>query len=375
MNKIFLSPPDIGKNELKYVQEAFVSNYVAPLGPATEAFEKALTEYTGIPYCLALNSGTAALHLALKNLNISSEDVVIASDLTFIASLSNAYHMGAEIRFIDCNENTWGMDVYWLQRAFDDCKKEGKMPKAVIVTDMYGQCADYDAIKSICDPLEIPVIIDGAEALGATYKGTHAGSLGDVCALSFNGNKIITTSGGGALLSHNKDLIDHARKLSTQAREPYPYYEHKEVGFNYRLSNICAAIGLGQLESIAEKLVKKCKIFENYKKLLAPLEDKISFMPIADYGIPNYWLTVIQINLKKTSVTWRDLWEALAKHNVESRPVWKPMHLQPVFKNNRCYGGTISEKLFMNGICLPSGTALTFEQQQFICDIIIEKFL
>lgn len=374
MSKIFLSPPDIFQNELKYVEDAFASGYIAPLGPATEAFEKALAKYTGIPYCLVTNSGTSALHLALKHLNIGYRDIVLASDLTFIASLSNAYHMGAEIRFIDCNENSWNMDPTLLQKAIDDCKKEGKLPKAVIVTDLYGQCADYDAIKAICVPLGIPLIIDSAEALGATYKDKHAGYCGDACALSFNGNKIITTSGGGALLSHNKNLIEHARKLSTQARESFPYYEHKEVGFNYRMSNICAAIGLGQLEIIDKKLIQKQKIFENYKKLLAPLEDKISFIPVSSYGKPNHWLTVIQINPNKTSVTWEYLWNALAEYNIESRPVWKPMHLQPVFKNNRYYGGEICEKLFANGLCLPSGTALTEQQQEFICDIIVKRF-
>lgn len=375
MNKIFLSPPDIFQNELKYVEDAFASGYIAPLGPATEAFEKALAKYTGIPYCLVTNSGTSALHLALKHLNIGHKDIVLASDLTFIASLSNAYHMGAEIRFIDCNENSWNMDPNLLQKAIDDCKKEGKLPKAVIVTDLYGQCADYDTIKAICVPLGIPLIIDSAEALGATYKDKHAGFCGDACALSFNGNKIITTSGGGALLSHNKNLIEHARKLSTQARELFPYYEHKEVGFNYRMSNICAAIGLGQLEIIDKKLIQKQKIFENYKKLLAPLEDRISFIPVSSYGKPNHWLTVIQINPNKTSVTWEYLWNALAEYNIESRPVWKPMHLQPVFKNNRYYGGEICEKLFANGLCLPSGTALTFEQQQYICNVILKEIL
>ena len=375
MNKIFLSPPDIGQNELKYVEDAFASNYVAPLGPATEAFERALSEYTGIPYCLVTNAGTAALHLALKHLNILPGDIVIGSDLTFIASLSNAYHMGAEVRFIDCLENSWNMDPNLLEKAINDCKKESKLPKAVIVTDLYGQCSDYDAIKNLCIPLGIPVIVDACEALGANYKGTHAGSLGDACALSFNGNKIITTSGGGALLSHNKDLIDHARKLSTQARESVPYYEHKEIGFNYRMSNICAAIGLGQLENIDKKLNKKRQIFENYKNLLAPLKDKISWMPVANYGNPNHWLSVMQINPEKTSSSWKDLWTTLGKHNIESRPVWKPMHLQPVFKNNRYYGGKVCEKLFANGLCLPSGTTLTFEQQQYISEVIIEEIL
>lgn len=374
MNKIFLSPPDINGNELKYVNDAFVSNYVAPLGPATEAFEKALSEYTGIPYCLVTNAGTAALHLALKHFNILPGDIVIASDLTFIASLSNAYHMGADIRFIDCLENSWDMDPNSLEEAINDCKKEGKLPKVVIVTDLYGQCADYDAIKSICTPLGIPIIIDSAEALGSTYKGMHAGSMGDACVLSFNGNKIITTSGGGALLSHDKKLIDHARKLSTQAREMVPYYEHKEVGFNYRMSNICSAIGLGQLENIDKKLKQKQQIFENYKELLTALGDKISFMPIADYGKPNHWLTVIQINPEKTSITWENLWTVLENHNIESRPVWKPMHLQPVFKNNRCYGGKTCEKLFANGLCLPSGTALTHKQQEYIFEIIKGEF-
>ncbi len=283
--------------------------------------------------------------------------------------------MGAELRFIDCSSATWNMDPFLLDQAIKDCQKENKLPKAVIVTDLYGQCADYDALKGICDPLGIPLIIDSAEALGSTYKTRHAGYSGIACTLSFNGNKIITTSGGGALLSHDKEFIDHARKLSTQARESVPYYEHKEIGFNYRMSNICAAIGLGQLENIDKKLNKKQKNFENYKKLLAPLEDKISFMPVANYGKSNHWLTVIQINPEKTSTTWKELWEILENHNIESRPVWKPMHLQPVFKNNRYYGGKICEKLFANGLCLPSGTQLTENQQEFISKIIIRELI
>lgn len=375
MNKIFLSPPDISGKELQYVKEAFLSNYVAPLGPATEAFETALSNYTGIPYCLVLNSGTAALHLALKNINVERGDIILASDLTFIASLSNAYHMGAEIRFIDSTKESWCMDPQLLEQAIMDCKRENKRPKGIIVTDLYGQCADYDAIKAICDPLNIPFIIDSAEGLGSTYKRKHAGDAGNSCIFSFNGNKIITTSGGGALLSHDKNLIWHARKLSTQAREPELYYEHKEVGFNYRLSNICSAIGLGQLENIDLKLKQKRQIFENYKKLLSPLEDKISFMPYASYGTPNHWLTVIQINSQHTVKTWQDLAKTLAEHNIETRPVWKPMHLQPIFKGYRYYGGKIGEKLFANGLCLPSGTSLTPDQQAYICDIITKELL
>lgn len=370
MHKIFLSPPDIRGNELRYVQEAFASNYVAPLGPMTEAFEKALSAYTKIPYCLALNSGTSALHLMLAHLSIQPGDVILASDVTFIASVSYAYHMGAELRFIDSDAATWNMDSQCLKKALEDGKKEKKLPKAVIVTDLYGQCADYDALRSLCEPEGIPLLIDSCEALGATYKGTHAGSKGFASAFSFNGNKIITTSGGGALLSHDESFIQHARKLSTQARENCSYYEHREVGFNYRMSNICAAIGLGQLEGLEEKLAKKRSIFAYYKTALASLGERIDWMPQAPYGQPNHWLTVMQLNPKETAITPDELLSAMEQSGIEGRRVWKPMHLQPVFRKNRYYGNGVGESLFAKGVCLPSGTALTESQREQVASVI-----
>ncbi len=370
MSKIFLSPPDICGNELSYVQKAFASNYVAPLGPMTQAFEQALSAYTKIPYCLALNSGTSALHLMLAHLKIQPGDVVLASDVTFIASASYAYHMGAELRWIDSDVATWNMDPQCLKKALEDCKKEKKLPKAVVVTDLYGQCADYDAIRSLCESDGIPMFIDACEALGATYKGHHAGSKGLGCAFSFNGNKIITTSGGGALLSHDESLIQHARKLSTQAREDCPYYEHQEVGFNYRMSNICAAIGLGQLETLDKKLAKKRSIFEYYKTALVPLGGRVHWMPQAPYGQPNHWLTVMQLNPKETAVTPDELLLAMEQNGIEGRRFWKPMHLQPVFRKCRYYGNEVGDALFANGVCLPSGTSLTEDQLEQVVSVI-----
>jgi len=369
-NFVFLSPPDLVGSELKYVKEAFDSNYIACLGPMTEALENALSKFTKIPYCLALNSGTAALCVALAHVGIRSGDIVIASDLTFIASVSYAYHIGADLRFIDSRFDDWNMDPYLLRQAFEDCKKEGKKPKAVVVTDLYGQCADYDAIRTICDDFDVPMITDSCEALGAVYKGRHAGYDSFACALSFNGNKIITTSGGGALLSHDEKLIKHARKLATQARENCAFYEHKEVGFNYRMSNICAAIGLGQMEGITKKLEKKHRIFDFYRRRLSVLGDKISFMPEISHGCSNHWLSVIRLNRKRTSITPEKLLSTLNDNNIEGRHVWKPMHLQPVFKHNRYYGNGVGDVLFASGVCLPSGTALTDKQLERICACI-----
>jgi len=368
-SRIFLSPPHMGGSEQRYVSEAFASNYIAPLGPMVDTFERKFSEYTGIPYCLALSSGTAAMHLALRHLGVGPNDVILASSLTFIGSVSPATFLGAELRFVDCDESTWNMDVALLQEAVDDCLKQGRRVAAVIPTDLYGQCADYDAIRAVCNPHGIPVVMDSAEAMGAFYKGSHAGCGGAASVFSFNGNKIITTSGGGMLASEDKELIDHARKLSTQARENLPHYEHLEIGYNYRMSNIVAAIGRGQLEVLDERVARRREIFEFYRDELGGMPG-VSFMPEAGYGRCNRWLTVVEIDPQKAETDREKIRLALEAADVESRPIWKPMHMQPVFHGRTVYGGAVSECLFENGLCLPSGTALTYEEVARICDIL-----
>ena len=355
--------------ELEYVKQAFASNFIAPCGPMLNELEKQFCQYTQIPYCVGLVSGTAALHLALKGLGIQRGDIICASTLTFIASVSSAAHMETELIFIDSCEKTWNMDPQLLEKAIKQCQKTGQLPKAVIVTDLYGQSCDFDAIWQICEPLEIPVIVDSAEAIGAKYKQHHVGHGATAAIYSFNGNKIITSSGGGILASHDKKLIDYARFLATQTREPFPYYEHKEVGYNYRLSNICAAIGRAQLEVIDRRVQQKRAIFAYYKKYLNEIPG-ISFMPQADYGQSNCWLSVILIDPQYFGQTYEHVRQQLERHNIESRPMWKPMHLQPVFKGYRVINNGVADKLFAQGLCLPSGTAMTNEDLNHVIEII-----
>ncbi|MDJ0837710.1 MAG: aminotransferase class I/II-fold pyridoxal phosphate-dependent enzyme [Acidobacteriota bacterium] len=367
--RIFLSPPHMSGNELELVKEAFASNYIAPVGPMLTAFEKEFAAYTGIAHCLALASGTAAIHLALKELGVGPGDEVVASTLTFIGSVSPATFLGASLVFVDCDRESWNMDPDLLAELLEQRSTTGKLPKAVVVTDLYGQCADLDKILSICDPHGIPVIADAAEAAGATYKNRAAGKGAYAAVYSFNGNKIITTSGGGLLASEDQRLIDRARFLSTQAREPFPHYEHEEIGFNYRMSNIVAAIGRGQLQVLDDRVKRKREIFDLYRELLSD-QPGLSFMPEADYGRANRWLTVMLIDKETYGADPETIRLALEAHNIESRPVWKPMHLQPVFKNTPVVGGAVAEDLFARGLCLPSGTALTDAQLEHIAALI-----
>ena len=367
--RIFLSPPHMGGEELELVREAFESNYIAPLGPMVDAFEKEFAAYTGIPYCLALNSGTAAMHLALREIGVEPGDTVIASTLTFIGSISPATFLGASLTFIDSDRISWNMDPALLAVELAECAKRGKLPKAVIPTDLYGQCADLDRIKSICAEYDIPVIIDSAEAAGAKYKGRSAGFGGKASVFSFNGNKIITTSGGGLLASDDQKLIEHARKLSQQAREPFLHYEHSEIGYNYRMSNIVAAIGRGQLRVLDQRVARKREIFSKYQALLGDLPG-IEFMPEADYGKCNRWLTVVLVNEAEFGAPMETIHQALAEENIEFRPVWKPMHLQPVFHGCNYRGNGVSDDIFRRGLCLPSGTALTDSDLERIAMII-----
>jgi dTDP-4-amino-4,6-dideoxygalactose transaminase len=370
--RIFLSPPDMCGLEIQYIHKAFESNYIAPLGPMVDSFEKEFSKIIGISNCVAVSSGTAALHLALRHLNIGPEDEVFASTLTFIGSITPIIFQGARPVFIDSDRETWNMDPALLAEEIAECKKKGKFPKAVIPTDLYGQCADLDRISEICDPYNIKIIIDAAESVGSKYKTNSSGRGAWASTYSFNGNKIITTSGGGLLASEDGILIEHARKLSTQARDTAPHYEHSEIGYNYRMSNIIAAIGLGQLSVLEDRVKKRREIFSLYEMQLSRLPG-ISFMPEAQYGISNRWLTVILIDPIKFGATSEDVRCALEQENIESRPIWKPMHLQPVFRNNRILNRNIAENLFAQGLCLPSGTSLTTAEIERVSSIIMKK--
>lgn len=367
--RIYLSPPHMGGNEQEYVRQAFESNFIAPLGPMVNGFEQDFSDLTGFAHCAALSSGTAALHLALRIIGVQPGDVVIASSLTFIGSISPITFLGAEPTFIDCDYKSWNMDPDLLAEAVDYYISKGCKPKAVIPTDLYGQCADYDRILEILKPHGIPMIVDAAESVGAIYKGKHAGKGALMAAYSFNGNKIITTSGGGLLASDNKEMIDRARWLSQQAKEPEPHYEHKEIGYNYRMSNLVAAVGRGQVEVIPDRVKRKREIFDFYEQELGSCSG-ISFMPEADYGQCNRWLSVMLIDKEKFGASPDEIRIALEKNNIESRPVWKPMHNQPIFKNNTVFGGKVGEDLFKRGLCLPSGTAMTDDDMKKIVALI-----
>lgn len=353
--------------ELQLVKEAFNSNYIAPIGPMIDRFEAEFADYVGIPHCLCLSSGTAAMHLALCELGVGPGDFVIASSLTFIGSISSVVHLGAELIFIDSDEASWNLDPELLEIELKEMADQGNLPKAVIPTDLYGQCVNLPRIMEICQAYDIPVICDSAEAMGASIRGKHAGFGASAAIYSFNGNKIITSSGGGMLASENKDLIDHARFLATQARDPAPHYEHTEVGYNYRMSNVVAAIGLGQLHVLDERVNQRRKICAAYQEQLGDLPG-ISFMPEAEYGRSNRWLTVILVDPVQFGASREDIRLSLESDQIESRPVWKPMHLQPVFRENRMIGGAVAERFFEFGLCLPSGSQMSDSDIERVCE-------
>jgi pyridoxal phosphate-dependent aminotransferase EpsN len=370
--RIYLSSPHMSGDELPLVREAFETNWIAPLGPHVEAFERELAERVGVAAALALNSGTAALHLGLKSLGVSPGDRIFCSSFTFIASVSPVVWLGAEPVFIDSEPDTWNMSPAALERAFEDAERTGTMPKAVIPADLYGQTPRMDTILALCDRYGVPLFEDAAEALGATYRGKSAGSFGRFGVLSFNGNKIITTSGGGALLSDDADAIAKARFWSTQARDPAPWYQHTEIGYNYRLSNVLAAIGRGQLRHLDERIAQRRAVFDTYVRAFADIPG-ISWMPEPEGCFSIRWLSTVLIDPDVHSVTPVGLMEALAQENIESRPLWKPMHLQPVFANNAYYPHSpegICDGLFRRGLCLPSGSNLTEEQQGRVIAIV-----
>lgn len=362
--KIWISSPHMSEEgfERQYIQEAFDTNWVAPLGPNVTGFENELAARVGSRAALATTTGTAAIHLALKAVGIKAGDIVFCQSLTFSATANPIIYEKATPVFIDSNRGTWNMDPQALKAAFDQYPNV----KAVLVVHLYGLSADMDKIMEICTRYNVPVIEDAAESLGSYYKGKHTGTFGECGIFSFNGNKIITTSGGGMLVSDNVEKIAKTKFWATQSRDQARHYQHSELGFNYRMSNVVAGIGRGQLKVLDQRVAKKKQIFEYYMRELSGLEG-VEFMPINDWNEPNYWLSCITVDGKVRPV---EIIEALERENIESRPVWKPMHMQPFFEKYDYIGGEVSQKLFEHGVCLPSDTKMTDEDLIKICSII-----
>lgn len=355
--------------EREYLLDAFDSNWIAPLGPHVNAFEQEFGEYHGMQPGAAVASGTMALHLILRILGVGRGDTVFVSSFTFCASANPIRYLAAEPVFIDSETESWNLDPALLAEELKRAEKKGTLPKAVIAVHLYGQCANMDPILEICGEYGVPVIEDAAEALGARYKDRQAGTMGMASFFSFNGNKIITTSGGGMIIAPDPALITKARFLSTQAREEAPHYEHREIGTNYRISNLLAAIGRGQLEMLDEKVNRKREIFAYYRQRLGALPG-IECMPEPEWSYSNRWLTCLTVDADAFGADREAIRLALEEENIESRPLWKPLHMQPVFKAYHCAGGAVCEGLFNTGLCLPSGTSLTEEDLERICGII-----
>ena len=355
--RIYLSPPHLGTEERRLVLEAVDSNWIAPLGPQVDAFEREFAQAVGAPCAAALSSGTAALHLALRRLGVSPGDEVFSSTLTFVATVNPVLYEGGAPVFIDSDAATWNMDPALLAHALDRAARRGRPPRAVIVVHLYGQSADIGPLLAACRRYGVPLLEDAAESLGASYGQTSPGTHGAFGAFSFNGNKIITTSGGGMLVGSDPEEIEKVRFLASQARDKAAHYEHSTHGYNYRMSNVLAAIGRGQLQALPLRVAARRRIFSLYEEALGGVPG-ITFMPEAPYGRGSRWLTVIQVDPTEFGATAEDIRLCLERHNIESRPVWKPMHLQPLFAHARRVGGAIAEKLFHRGLCLPSGSAL-----------------
>lgn len=349
-------------NELKYIEKVFQSNYIAPLGEYVNKFEESIRNYTGAKNALAVVSGTAAIHLALRVLGIGQDDDVLASTFTFIGSVNAIIYQGANPVLIDSDKESWNLSPKLLNKYLLECEKK---PKALIVTHLYGQCADIEKIADICTFHGVYLIEDAAESLGAIYNGKHTGTFGDFGIYSFNGNKILTTSGGGMLVSNNKEWIDKAKFYSTQAKEPFVYYEHVEYGYNYRMSNVLAAIGVGQMEVIEERVAKKREIFEWYREFLGDVKE-ITFMPELENSRGNRWLTALTFGKSD----FNKVMKALEEVNVESRPLWKPMHMQPLFRDAKSVMDGTSQELFNKGLCVASSTTMDRDDVKMICDVI-----
>ena len=358
MDRLFLSPPDVGDEERALLLDAFDSNWIAPLGPHVDAFEREFAVRLGARDAVALSSGTAALHLALLLLGVGAGDDVILPTLTFVATANVVRYVGACPVFLDVDEATWNLDPQLVADELDARSGRGQAPAVVIGVDLYGQSVTWDPILDACARHGVPVVDDAAEALGASYRGRACGTFGTFGAFSFNGNKIITTSGGGMLVSDDRELVAHARRLATQARDPAPHYEHSETGFNYRMSNLLAAIGRGQLARLDEKVARRRAIKQRYRDALGDTPG-IDFMPDAPDSVPTNWLTVITVAESEFGASPGEIREHLETLDIEARPAWKPMHLQPLFAGCPVRGGRVAEQIFRTGLCLPSGSAMT----------------
>lgn len=372
-NRIYLSSPHMSGNEQRYINDAFATNWIAPLGPNVDAFEKELAEYVGVQDGAAVSSGTAAIHLALRLLDVGVGDKVFCSTLTFVASANPIVYLGAEPVFIDSEPESWNMSPSALSNALKDAASKGQLPKAVIVVNLYGQSAKIDEILSLCEQYQVPIIEDAAESLGSTYNGKQSGTFGKFGIYSFNGNKIITTSGGGMLVSDDVEALMKARFLATQARDPAPYYQHSTAGYNYRLSNILAGVGRAQLEVLEERVSARRTIFERYFRELSDIPG-IQFMPELSNTRSNRWLTALTIQQEQVGVSVESVIYSLSLEDIEARPVWKPLHMQPLFKSALYYSHneieSVSEKLFHEGICLPSGSNMTVDEQSRVIECV-----
>ncbi|MHA7633795.1 DegT/DnrJ/EryC1/StrS family aminotransferase [Corallococcus sp. M7] len=368
-SRIYLSSPHMGTLERGYVDDAFASNWIAPLGPHVDAFQEEFARCVGTPHALALSSGTAALHLALQLVGVGPGDDVLVSTLTFSASVNPIRYLGASPVFIDSERTSWNMDPALLEEELAMRARLGRLPRAVVVVHLYGQSADLDPLMAACDRYGVPVVEDAAEALGSTYKGRTPGTVGRVGIYSFNGNKILTTSGGGMLVSADGELVQHALKLATQARDTAPHYQHSEIGYNYRMSNVLAAIGRGQLHVLEERVAARRANHAFYAEAFRDLPG-LEFMPEAPWGRHTRWLTTLTIDPEAFGADREAVRVALERENIEARPVWKPMHLQPVFASFERRRGSVAEDLFRHGLCLPSGSNLTRQELERVVAVV-----
>jgi dTDP-4-amino-4,6-dideoxygalactose transaminase len=369
MSRIYLSPPDVGAVEREMLLKAFDSNWIAPTGPDLDLFEREVAQRTGVPHAVALSSGTAALHLALLLSGVGEGDEVVVPSLTFVATAAAVTYLGAQPIFVDCSTSSWNLDPGLVEEVLAKGAAAGRRPAAVVTVDLYGDAADYAELEQICERFEVPLIEDSAEALGATYRGRAAGSFGVAGVFSFNGNKIITTSGGGMLVTNSPELATLARTLASQAREPLPHYEHSTVGYNYRLSNLLAALGRAQLRGLDGRIERRKRINEDYRAGLAEAPG-ISFMPHTAEGSPNYWLTCILIDPSEAGTDRERVRLALEAEDVESRPTWKPLHLQPAFSGSTLVGAGHCTRVFDEGLCLPSGSGLSSSDQTRVIEVL-----
>ncbi|HUY66376.1 MAG TPA: aminotransferase class I/II-fold pyridoxal phosphate-dependent enzyme [Acidimicrobiales bacterium] len=369
MTRIYLSPPEVGPVERQMLLDAFDSNWIAPTGPDLDAFERELAARVGVEHAVGLSSGTAALHLGLMLLGVESGDEVLVPSFTFVATAAAVAYLGATPVFVDSTASTWTIDPALVAEELAGRARRGRLPAAVVTVDLYGQCADYDALSSLCDEYDVPLVEDAAEALGATYRGRRAGSFGQAAVFSFNGNKIITTSGGGMLVSASGHLADQARHLANQARDPFPHYEHSVIGYNYRLSNLLAALGRAQLRGLDDRIERRKATHRAYESALGDLPG-LRLMPVADYGEPNWWLTCVTIDPARFGTDREQVRLALEAVDIESRPTWKPLHLQPVFKGAPTVGGEVCATIFERGLCLPSGSALSEAELGRVVEVV-----